>query len=114
MCALIVFASVSVWQFVIGNFVQPRLMGETLNLSSLVVLISLAVWGAIWGIPGMFLSAPLTVLMMILLAQTPGARWIAILLSADGHPIKSAYAAQTSETGQSDNEQPKEIAPDST
>jgi len=66
-------------------------MGETLNLSSLVVLISLAVWGAIWGIPGMFLSAPLTVLMMILLAQTPGARWIAILLSADGHPVKPAY-----------------------
>ena len=91
LCALIVFLAVSVWQFVIGNFVQPRLMGETLNLSSLVVLISLAVWGAIWGIPGMFLSAPLTVLMMILLAQTPGARWIAILLSADGHPVKPAY-----------------------
>ena len=82
----IVFAAVSFWQFSIGNFVQPRMMGESLNLSSLVVLLALAVWGVIWGIPGMFLSAPLTVLMMILFAQSPGTRWIAILLSSDGNP----------------------------
>lgn len=82
----IVFAVVSFWQFSIGNFVQPRMMGESLNLSSLVVLLSLAVWGMIWGIPGMFLSAPLTVLMMILFAQSDSTRWIAILLSADGNP----------------------------
>ncbi len=86
--AVIVLASVSVWQFAIGNFVQPRMMGESLNLSALVVLVSLAVWGAIWGIPGMFLSAPLTVLLMILFAQIPGVHWIAVLLSADGRPIK--------------------------
>jgi len=84
--AIIVFLAVSAWQFTIGNFVQPRLMGETLNISSLVVLLSLAVWGAVWGIPGMFLSAPLTVMIMIILAQTPGTRWIAVLLSADGNP----------------------------
>ncbi|MEM8921527.1 MAG: AI-2E family transporter, partial [Pseudomonadota bacterium] len=41
---------------------------------------------------GMFLSAPLTVLLMILLAQTDGARWIAILLSADGRPDPRATA----------------------
>ena len=82
----IVFAVVSFWQFSIGNFVQPRMMGESLNLSSLVVLLSLAVWGVIWGIPGMFLSAPLTVLMMVLFAQSRATRWIAILLSADGNP----------------------------
>jgi len=86
--AFIVLIAVSVWQFTIGNFIQPRMMGESLNLSALVVLVSLAVWGAIWGIPGMFLSAPLTVLMMILFAQIPGAHWLAILLSADGRPIK--------------------------
>jgi AI-2 transport protein TqsA len=86
LCALIVLLGVSVWQFVIGNFIGPRMMGESLNISALVVLLSLAVWGAIWGLPGMFLSAPLTVLIMIVLAQIPGARWIAILLSADGNP----------------------------
>lgn len=85
--AALVFIGVSLWQFVIGNFVQPRIMSDTLNLSSLVVLLGLAVWGAIWGIPGMFLSAPLTVLMMILFAQAPSTRWIAILLSANGDPL---------------------------
>lgn len=84
--AIIVFAIVSFWQFSIGNFVQPRMMGESLNLSALVVLLALAAWGVLWGIPGMFLSAPLTVLMMILFAQSDSTRWIAILLSADGNP----------------------------
>lgn len=84
--ALFVFLGVSFWQFMIGNFVQPRIMGETLNLSALVVLLSLAIWGAIWGIPGMFLSAPLTVLLMVLFSQSSSTRWIAILLSSDGNP----------------------------
>jgi len=84
--AATVFGIVSFWQFSIGNFIQPRMMGDSLNLSALVVLLALAIWGLLWGIPGMFLSAPLTVLMMILLAQSPGTRWMAILLSADGNP----------------------------
>lgn len=85
--ALMVFLGVSFWQFSIGNFVQPRIMGDTLNLSALVVLLALAIWGAIWGIPGMFLSAPLTVLMMILFAQSDSTRWMAVLLSANGEPL---------------------------
>jgi AI-2 transport protein TqsA len=86
LCALIVFLGISVWQFAIGNFVSPRMTSNSLNLSALVVLLSLAVWGALWGPAGMFLSAPLTVLVMIVLAQIPGARWIAVLMSADGNP----------------------------
>ena len=85
--AVLVLFGVSFWQFTIGNFLQPRIMSDTLNLSALVVLLSLAIWGAIWGIPGMFLSAPLTVLLMIVLAQSPTTRWLAILLSADGEPM---------------------------
>ncbi len=92
LCAIAVFIGVSVWQFAIGNFVSPRMTSNSLNLSALVVLLSLAVWGALWGLPGMFLSAPLTVLIMIVLAQIPGTRWIAILLSADGNP--GEYAAK--------------------
>ncbi len=86
LCAVVVFAAVSVWQFLIGNFVAPRMQANSLNLSPLVVLLSLAVWGALWGPVGMFLSAPLTVLVMIVLAQIRGARWIAVLMSADGKP----------------------------
>ncbi len=88
-CAVLVFLGVSVWQFVIGNFLGPRMMGESLNISALVVLLSLAVWGALWGLPGMFLSAPLTVLVMIVLNQIPGARWVAVILSDDGNPGRS-------------------------
>ncbi len=84
--AALVFAGVGFWQFTIGNFLQPRLMGDTLNLSALVVILGLAIWGAIWGIAGMFLSAPLMVLLMILLAQWKSTRWVAILLSRDGQP----------------------------
>jgi hypothetical protein len=51
-----------------------------------VVLLSLAVWGALWGVTGMFLSTPLTVAVMLVLAQFDGTRWIAILLSEDGDP----------------------------
>ncbi|HVY84964.1 MAG TPA: AI-2E family transporter [Caulobacterales bacterium] len=77
---------VGAWQFIIGNFLQPRMTGDSLNLSSVIVLLALAIWGAIWGIAGAFLAAPLTVMLMIILAQFPSTRWIAILLSQDGKP----------------------------
>ena len=52
----------------------------------MVVLLSLAFWGLIWGMPGMFLSTPLTVMAMIILAQFKGSHWIAVLLSSNGNP----------------------------
>lgn len=77
---------VGFWQFAVGNLVAPRMMGESLNLSSLVILISLTFWSQIWGIVGAFLAAPLMVMIMLTLAQFPSTRWIAILLSEDGQP----------------------------
>lgn len=73
-------------QFVVANTIQPKMMGDSMNMSALVVVLSLTVWGALWGGVGAFLSAPMTVIMMIILAQFPTTRWIAILLSADGDP----------------------------
>ncbi len=73
-------------QFIINNTLQPKMMGDSMNMSALVVILSLTLWGALWGGVGMFLSAPLTVIIMIILAQFPTTRWIAVLLSADGHP----------------------------
>ena len=60
------------------------------SLSDPEKLLSLSFWGAIWGVPGMFLSTPLTVTAMVILVQFPGTRWIAVLLSADGAPEKYA------------------------
>lgn len=73
-------------QFVIGNTIQPKMMGDSMNLSALVVILALSVWSALWGGVGAFLSAPLTVIIMIILAQFPTTRWISVLLSADGNP----------------------------
>lgn len=73
-------------QFVIGNTIQPKMMGDSMNLSAIVVILALSVWSALWGGVGAFLSAPLTVIIMIILAQFPTTRWIAVLLSADGNP----------------------------
>jgi predicted PurR-regulated permease PerM len=77
---------VGAWQFLIGNFLQPRMTGESLNLSAVVVLLALAIWGSLWGMAGAFLAAPITVILMTVLAQFKRTRWIAILLSSDGRP----------------------------
>ena len=71
-------------QFVIGNFVEPKLMGNSLNISPLVVIITLIMWGAMWGITGMLLSVPITVILIIIMAEFPSTRPYAILLSQDG------------------------------
>lgn len=84
--AIILLAVLQTIQFVVGNVVQPRMQGRSLNIDPVVVLLSLAFWGALWGVVGMFLSTPLTVMAMVILAQFKGARWVAILLSADGEP----------------------------
>ncbi|WP_020559880.1 AI-2E family transporter [Thiofilum flexile] len=71
-------------QFSIGNILEPYLMGSRLNLSGLVIILALAVWGAIWGITGMILSVPIMVIIMLLLSSMPSTRPIAILLSSNG------------------------------
>jgi AI-2 transport protein TqsA len=76
-------------QFLVGNFLEPRLLGKSLNLSPLVILFALALWGAIWGVLGMFLSVPITVMMMIIFAHFDSTRPIAILLSQNGYIYKS-------------------------
>ncbi|MEH6754759.1 MAG: AI-2E family transporter [Alphaproteobacteria bacterium] len=76
-------------QFLIGNVIEPRLMGTSLNISPLVVLISLAVWGSIWGLAGMFLSVPLTMIAMIIFSHFAATRPIAIILSGNGEIERS-------------------------
>ena len=82
---LYVLLGVGVVQVVIGNVVEPRIMGNSLNISPLVVIISLIAWGAIWGIVGMVLSVPIMVMLIIIFAQFPSTEDIAILLSETGN-----------------------------
>lgn len=76
-------------QFIVGNLIEPRFLSNSLNLSPLVILFALAVWGAIWGILGMFLSVPITVMMMITFAHFEKTRPLAIFLSRDGDVFKT-------------------------
>ena len=71
-------------QIYIGNFLEPKLMGKTLNISPLVMIIFLTIMGKIWGIAGMFLSVPLLVISLIILRNMKSTKKIAIMLSEKG------------------------------
>jgi len=82
---VVVSLGLSAVQMLIGNFLDPKMTGDTLNLSPLVILLSLATWGMIWGIPGMFLSIPIMVIVTIVMSQFETTRPLAVLLSKRGH-----------------------------
>lgn len=81
---ILVLILVGAVQMIVGNFLEPKLMGNSLNISSLVVILSLTIWGAIWGIAGMVLSVPITVIMIIIFSNFSSTKNIAILLSEKG------------------------------
>lgn len=81
---LVVLISLGTLQLLLNNVAQPVLMGRSMNVSPFVILVSLAVWGWIWGIVGAVLSVPITVAMMIILARFPATRPVAVILSLDG------------------------------
>ncbi|WP_147193843.1 AI-2E family transporter [Pantoea sp. MBD-2R] len=74
----------------IGNMLEPRLMGRGLGLSTLVVFLSLIFWGWLLGIVGMLLSVPLTIVVKIALEQTQGGRPLALLLGDSSTLVNSA------------------------
>ncbi|WP_456380442.1 AI-2E family transporter [Thiolapillus sp.] len=81
---LTLLVSLGTLQVLIGNVLEPRLMGSSLNLSPLVVILALSFWGQMWGVTGMFLSVPITVISMIILANFPQTRAIAVAMSENG------------------------------
>ena len=84
--ALMLFLVAGGIQFLIGNIIDPMLMGRALRLSSFGIIISLAFWGLVWGVPGMFLAVPIMVGVMIVCSHISQLRPIAILLSREGLP----------------------------
>jgi len=78
--ALLTLLAYLVVNIAIGNFVDPRLLGRKLGLSTLVVILSLIFWGWVFGPIGMLLSVPLTMITKIVLASREKTRWLAVLL----------------------------------
>lgn len=74
---------------VIGNVIEPRIMGKGLNLSALVVFLSLVFWGWVLGPVGMLLSVPLTMTVKIALESSPDTSWLGVMLGS-GEPAIEA------------------------
>ena len=81
---LVVLLGIGAIQICVGNILEPRLMGSRFNMSPIVILLNLALWGYIWGVPGMFLCVPFLIIITIILSYFPQTRPIAIILSRDG------------------------------
>jgi AI-2 transport protein TqsA len=68
-------------QFMIGNVIEPKVMGKGLDLHPVTVLLNLMLWGLIWGVPGMFLATPIIAVMKIMLARFEKTRPVAEILA---------------------------------
>ncbi|PLW94170.1 MAG: hypothetical protein C0591_13285, partial [Marinilabiliales bacterium] len=79
-----VFAAMEGVQIILGNFVEPKMMGKGTNLGPVIVIVALAFWGMIWGLVGMILAVPVTAVLVIILSQIPSTRYMAVLLSEKG------------------------------
>jgi AI-2 transport protein TqsA len=79
--ALLMLVVLSAIQFLLGNYVEPRVMGRELKLSPLFILMALAFWGWVWGVVGVFLAVPITATIKIAMESFPRTRSIARLMS---------------------------------
>ncbi|MAZ16438.1 MAG: AI-2E family transporter [Ahrensia sp.] len=78
------FFGLTFCQIFVGSFLEPSLMGRSLNLSPLMILVSVTAWGSVWGISGALLAVPVTAILVIIFSEFEGTRPIAILLSRSG------------------------------
>jgi AI-2 transport protein TqsA len=68
-------------QFLVGSVLEPKIMGQSMGISPVVVLFSLLFWGYVWGIIGMILAVPSAVLLKIILENISGLKPLSILMS---------------------------------
>lgn len=104
---------------IMGNIIEPKVMGKRLGLSSLVVFLSLVFWGWVWGPLGMFLSVPLTMIVKILLENSDDLKWVAVLLGSGAETEDRIESDTTASAGPPATLQPPiaesepELEPDS-
>ncbi len=98
--ALLAAAGFIAVNMVLGNVVEPQLMGRRLGLSPLVVFLSLVFWGWVWGPLGMLLSVPLTMVVKILLENTEDLRWVAVMLDTSPRLVDEASVVRPPPSGE--------------
>ena len=91
---------------IIGNVIQPRLQGKSLNMSTFMVMVALTFWGTMWGAVGAFMAVPMMVVTMIICAEIPALRSFAVLLSGDGNLDTAEAEAATPAPGKSQADPP--------
>jgi AI-2 transport protein TqsA len=84
-----VFVSPNIIQFVIGSYVEPRVSGNVLSISPLVVLFAVFFWTILWGLYGAFIGVPIAVDALTFCSHHPSIRWIADLLGGPA-PAKTS------------------------
>jgi AI-2 transport protein TqsA len=80
---VLVTAGLMLMQFIMGNVLEPQVMGKRMNLSPIIILLSLIFWGWLWGIVGMFLAVPITSALKIIFESIPSFKPVAAALSAE-------------------------------
>ncbi len=90
---LVIVLGCGTLQFVIGNFLDPAMLGRSLNMSTFLVILALTFWTTVWGLIGAFLSVPLTVCILIIFSHIPALRPVAVLMSLDGQLGDDSHAS---------------------
>ncbi len=80
----IAFIALMAAQIYVGSFLEPKMLGRSVNLSPFVVLLALSFWVVVWGSIGAILAVPLTAVIMIILSEIPSVRPIAVMMSECG------------------------------
>lgn len=87
------FVGLNIIQFVVGNYVEPRVSGSLLSMSPIVVLFAIFFWTFLWGLFGTFIGVPIALAILSFCDQHPSSRWVADLL---GSPVRDETKQITS------------------
>jgi AI-2 transport protein TqsA len=79
--AALIFLGSTLIQFLIGNYLEPRLFGSILDISPYLTVFAVFFWAFLWGVPGAFIGVPVTIVLLTCCEAYPSTRWIAMLLS---------------------------------
>lgn len=77
----VILALITGIQLVMGNVVETKLLGESMDLHPVVILLFLIFWGLVWGLPGMFMAVPITAIAKIILSRIETTRPLAEILA---------------------------------